>query len=673
MTTPARVLSLVLCLVLLAPARAQEAPERWTPELSMRFKSIPDVALSPDGRLVAYVVREAVMDGEQSEYRSHVWVVSADGRLNVQYTRGDKSCTDPAFSPDGQYLAFTSDRSGKNQVWVMRVDGGEAEQVTDAETGVAAYRWSPDGTRIAYTARDPETEAEKTAKKEKRYVEVVDRDFKYNHLYVVPLAKDADGERPARRLTAGTFHVTSFDWSPDGRTLVFAHQPDPTINTGFVERDLATVPADSGAVTPLVTWAGVDDTPRFSPDGAWVAFVSDGGRPERVGLGDLYVVPAGGGEPRRLADTPDRNATLLGWSADGTELFATEAVRTTRQVLAVPVDGSPTRQLTTFDGVVGSVAFDRATAWMAYTFEDLDTPEEVYLGPVGGVERTRLTSVNAALPRPPMGRTELLTWTAPDGLKIDGLLTYPVGYEPGRAYPLILQIHGGPAGVFSQRFTGAPGIYMTQVFAQAGYAVLRPNPRGSTGYGKDFRYANVRDWGFGDYEDLMAGVDTVLAMGVAHPDSLAVMGWSYGGYMTSYVVTRTDRFKAASMGAGLPNLISMVTTTDIPDYLVAHMGAEFWEDYATYEKHSAIYHIANVTTPTQVLHGAEDRRVPTAQGQEFYVALKRRGVPTEFVLYPRTPHGPREPKLLMDVTPRILAWFDRHLGRHGAAEAAGTR
>ncbi|RMF56472.1 MAG: S9 family peptidase, partial [Bacteroidetes bacterium] len=153
MTTPARVLSLVLCLVLLAPARAQEAPERWTPELSMRFKSIPDVALSPDGRLVAYVVREAVMDGEQSEYRSHVWVVSADGRLNVQYTRGDKSCTDPAFSPDGQYLAFTSDRSGKNQVWVMRVDGGEAEQVTDAETGVAAYRWSPDGTRIAYTAR----------------------------------------------------------------------------------------------------------------------------------------------------------------------------------------------------------------------------------------------------------------------------------------------------------------------------------------------------------------------------------------------------------------------------------------------------------------------------------------------------------------------------------------
>jgi dipeptidyl aminopeptidase/acylaminoacyl peptidase len=300
---------------------------------------------------------------------------------------------------------------------------------------------------------------------------------------------------------------------------------------------------------------------------------------------------------------------------------------------------------------------------MAFVYQTPDTPPDVHVAPVDNFAMTKLTDLHAGVPRPPMGRTERLTWSLNDGLEIEGLLTYPVGYQAGQRVPVVLQIHGGPAGVFSGSFTGGPGIYMTQVFAEQGYAVLRPNPRGSSGYGKDFRYANFQDWGYGDYEDVMAGVDKVIAMGVGHEDSLAVMGWSYGGYLTSFLVTRTDRFKAASMGAGLPNLISMVSTTDIPDYLAAHMGGEFWDDYETYEKHSAIYRIKNVTTPTQVIHGARDLRVPFTQGQEFYVALDRLGVPTEMIVYPRTPHGPREPKLLMDVTPRILAWFERHLQR----------
>lgn len=204
--------------------------------------------------------------------------------------------------------------------------------------------------------------------------------------------------------------------------------------------------------------------------------------------------------------------------------------------------------------------------------------------------------------------------------------------------------------------------------SQEGFALLRPNPRGSIGYGKEFRYAVVKDWGYGDLDDIMSGVDHVIDLGIAHPDSLLLMGWSYGGYMTAFAVTRTHRFKAVSMGAGISNLLSMMTTHDIPDFMSAHMGGgEYWDDYELWEKHSAIYGIANVTTPTQVLHGEHDNPVPKTQGLEFYNALKRRGVPAEMVLYPRSGHGPTEPRLLVDVNVRILDWFNRHLGRAPAS------
>lgn len=674
-----RIVAFPLALTLAAslPVAAQEPPppsdagDRWTPALSMRFLAIQQTATSPSGDAVAYVLREPVMEEEKSEYLSHVWVASSDGSRNVQFTRGEESATSPAFSPDGMRLAFTSSRSGENQVWVIRLDGGEAGRITNAETGVSSFRWSPDGSRIAYTMADPDTEEEKAAKKEKRDVILVDQRFKYDHLYVVPLDAAANGERDAQRITEGPFHVTGFDWSPDGRSIVFAHQADPRINTARLSGDLSVVSAEGGAVVPLVDGPGVEGDPFYSPDGRWVAFRSTGERTEPIGLGDVYVVPAAGGPPRRLAETPDRNPDIVGWSEDGREVLVVEPVRTSRHVIAVPVDGGVTRQVTKGDGVVGAVSLGRDGETLAFTFETPDSPPEVFVSQVRQGDRARLTDLHATVPRPPMGRTELLSWTSADGTPVEGLLTYPVDFREGRRYPLILNVHGGPAGVYTRSFTGSPGIYMLQYFAQEGYAVLRANPRGSTGYGKDFRFANYMDWGYGDFEDLIAGVDHVIEMGVAHPDSLLLMGWSYGGYMTSFAVTRTDRFRAASMGAGLPNLVSMVTTTDIQDYLVGHMGGEFWEDYATYEKHSAIYRIGNVKTPTQVIHGAEDLRVPFTQGQEFYRALSRLGVLTEMIVYPRTPHGPREPKFLMDVSERILTWFERHLGRRAPAADGG--
>lgn len=659
-------LALTLTLALLLPygAGAQEGSLVWTPEKSMELRQLAGTAVSPDGARVAYVVRVPVMEGEKSEYLSHVWLVNADGSGARQFTQGDKSASSPAFSPDGRWLAFSSSRNGKGQVWVIPVDGGEARAVTNAESGTGSFAWSPDGRRIAYLMADPETEEEKARKKEKRDPIYVDQDFKYAHLYAVPF--DPTGSEPgeAVRLTEGSFHVTSFDWSPDGARIAFSHQADPRLDEGARGSDISLVPTDgSKAVRTLVTLGGTDGEPTWSPDGRWVAFTSSGDEPQRVGLADVYVVAAEGGAPRRLADSHDRSGGIVGWARDGSAVLLGESLGTTRHVTALPVDGSPLRQLTTGDGVLGSPALATQADLMAFTWQDADTPADVYVSPRSRWAPRKLTSLNDDVELPALGRTEVLSWRSQDGrFEIEGLLTYPVGYDPARKYPLILNVHGGPAGVFSQSYTGNPSIYNIQYFAQEGYAVLRPNPRGSTGYGKDFRFANVRDWGYGDMDDLMAGVDRAIEMGVAHPDSLLLMGWSYGGYMTSFAVTRTDRFKAASMGAGLPNLVSMTTTTDIGEYLVAHMGGvEFWDDYEGYEKHSAIYRIANVTTPTQVIHGERDLRVPFTQGQEFYRALGRRGVPTEMIVLPRTPHGPQEPKLLMEVSPIIMKWFDKHL------------
>lgn len=655
-------------LLLLTDGYTQEAEENgWTPELHMKYLRIYDTEISPNGKWIAYVIRKPVMEGEKSEYLSHIWLVSSDGEKNVQYTYGDESCSNPSFSPCGKYLTFTSSRSGKNQIWIMRVAGGEAKKLTDSESGVSSYKWSPDGSRIAYLMRDPETEEEKTREKEKRDVILVDKNFKYNHLYMGYLK---GGEIDSvQRLTSGEFTISSFDWSPDGQTLVFAHQPDPRLNTRFMKMDISAVPADSGAVTPLVDRPGVDSNPLCSPDGKWIAFTSHGGQPEPIGLQDVYIIPAKGGDPEKLANTHDRSASLIQWSQNSKHIYYSEFVKTNRHVLGLPRNGNPPFAVSQGKGVVGSSSINCKENLITFVYENVTTPAEIYISSIDRFKMQKLTDIHKDVPKPEMGKTELIEWNSKaDGKVIEGLLTYPVNYTKGKACPLILQIHGGPAGVFTRSFTGSPGIYMVQYFTQNGYAVLRPNPRGSTGYGKEFRYANYQDWGYGDYEDCMSGVDKVIEMGVGHPDSLCVMGWSYGGYMTSWVVTQTDRFKAASMGAGLPNLISMVTTTDIQDYMVAHMGGEFWEDYKEYERHSAIYYIENVSTPTQIIHGQQDFRVPFTQGQEFYRALNRLGVETEMVVYPRTPHGPREPKFLMDVSPRIKKWFEKHLNRSESEE-----
>ena len=635
----------------------------WAPELSIQLKKISDLNISDKSNKISFVVREALIEGEKSEYLSQIWVANTDGSDLVQFTYDKKSNTHPRFSPDGKYLAFISKRSEKPQIWIMNIAGGGPWQFTHEKQGAGAFHWSPNGKTIAFLMKDPETDEEEKNKKEKRDVILVDKNFKYGHIYTKKFNLKSDTSK-AERITNGNYDITNFDWNPNGKNIAFSHRPEPTFNSGFVSGDISMVNLSNKKVKSLVTWEGVDSSPSFSPDGKLIAFTSNGGNREVIGLNDIFVIKTNGGKPRKLSETPNRGRVgIINWSTDSRHVYIRDLDRTQSQLYKIGVQDKSIDALFDAEGFVSSIAISNDETKIIYVKQTVDKPSEVFSGLLRQIKTKRITDFNISLDLPAVTKTEILQWESKDGLEIEGLLTYPANYNKRKKYPLALIIHGGPAGSFPQTFTGNPGIYVVQYFTSKGYAVLRPNPRGSTGYGKDFRYANFKDWGFGDYEDIMSGVDKVIEMGVADQKRLAVMGWSYGGYMTSFVVTRTDRFKAASMGAGLPNLISMTSTTDISNYLVAHMGDEFWNDYKTYEKHSAIYRIKNVVTPTQILHGENDLRVPFTQGQEFYGALKRKGVSTEMVVYPRTPHGPREPKLLMDVSPRILTWLDKYINR----------
>jgi len=650
-------LTLVFLLSFLNESIAQTVVESWTTEAMVNMPVAGSPALSPDGSMIAYTVRETKMDTEESSFLTHIWVATADGSKNRQFTRGDVSATNPQFTPDGKSLSFISTRDGDRQVYTIYLDGGEAKQITKAKNGVNSFLWSPDGSKIVYTMTDPKSEDRQRREREKIDVMIVDTDFQFSRLYVHTIES---GESKA--LYSDSIHTDSFNWSPDGSTIVFAHQPTPKINDRY-EMNISTVPADSGAVTLLVLREGTDSDPIYTPDGNYVVFSSHGGRLEGIGIQDLFIVSSQGGEPRPLAHTYDRNVSITGFDADG-NLLISERRNTVSALYQVPLDGGEPVLITPENGIYNQFAVNSLGDRVAFTFEDSETPRDVHYSDLAGFSPQQVSDLFTDYILPEFGKTELLTWTSNDGLEIEGLLTYPVGYQEGDQVPLILMVHGGPAGVYSQTWTGSGGIYAIQFFAERGYALLRPNPRGSTGYGKEFRYANFQDWGYGDYEDLMSGVDLVLEMGVAHPDSLVEMGWSYGGYMTSWIVTQTDRFKAVSMGAGLSNLVSMVGTTDIPGYLTAHMGGPYWDgNMESYERHSAVYFMDNVVTPTQIIHGSNDLRVPLGQGQEFYWALQEKGVDSEMILYPRTGHGPTEPKLIADVSNQILRWFNHHLNR----------
>jgi dipeptidyl aminopeptidase/acylaminoacyl peptidase len=648
----------VLVILFVSAASAQT----WTPEMQLKVKAVGQPRVSPDGSRVLYTVNEAVMAPDKSEFVTQIWVANVATKQSMQLTFGEKSSTNPKWSPDGKWIAFTSNRKdNKNQLYRLSMDGGEAEPLTEVKSAVGNFEWSPDGRHIAFTMTDAKTEEEEKNDKGKNDFRWVDENLKMARLYVVPVQKDANGKRDPRKLTTGNYQVGAFDWAPDSSRIAFSHSKSANAND-WPTADASIVDVASGNVTVLANTAAAEDSPMYSPDGKSIALVVSDNPPRWAQSGTIQIFPANGGQAKSLMASYDGQPGIAGWSADSKRIYFTEAKGTGTQLYVVDVAANRIDEIKTTPAVLGGMNLNKTGTIFGFTRQTSDTPADAYISSVTEFTPVQITRVNAGGQMPAVGKTEVIRWKSKDGKEIEGLLTYPVNYQAGQRVPLILNIHGGPAGVFVQTFVGSRGVYPLATFSSRGYAILRPNPRGSSGYGVEFRRANTKDWGFGDYQDLMTGVDRVIEMGVADPDRLGVMGWSYGGFMTSWVVTQTNRFKAASAGAPVTNLMSFNGTADIPAFIPDYFGGQFWEVLDVYQKHSPIFNVKSVTTPTMIQHGEADVRVPISQGYEFYNALKVKGVPTRMIVLPRQPHGPNEPKMQLAAMDANLEWFEKYIG-----------
>jgi dipeptidyl aminopeptidase/acylaminoacyl peptidase len=655
---------LLFALFAAAAVTAAHAPDAWNTALSLRYQMVGGTMPSPDGALVVYTQTRHVLEEERSEQVTQIYLAKADGSAQRQLTRGEKSSTAPAFSPDGRYVYFKSGRSGHPNIWRIAVDGGEAQPVTEWEGEIGAFALSPDGKWLAFAGRKKSPDDE-TRKKQKRDFQVLDENPKNHRIWLVEAAPTGAKTDAPKPLTDSTRHVTEMSWSPDSASIVLEHQPTPSPDV-WVGSDVAEVVIAKGSVNSLAASPASESQPRCSPDGRYIALVVTPERARWPGDARLAILSRKDRSVRQLPLTPDQRPNLLGWDPSSSRLYFAEMKNTRAALYAMPLDGPPEllyepRQGTFFAGYGPNASLNLTGAFWAFVRESSHEAAEAFVAKLPRGTPVRVSRANLDLPKPPLGDTTAIRWKAKDGQEIEGLLTYPVGYRKGQKCPLILNIHGGPSNYFSETFLGKASIYPLAIFAQRGFAILRPNPRGSGGYGKTFRFANVSDWGGKDYEDIMAGVDHLIATGIADPDRMAVMGWSYGGFMTSWIITQTHRFRAAVVGAAVTNLWSFTGTADIPGFLPDYFEGEPWEVFESYRKHSPMSHVRGVKTPSLILHGADDDRVPISQGYELYNALKRQGAEVKMVVYPRTPHSPQEPKFIEDIMQRHLDWVEKHV------------
>lgn len=618
------------------------------------LRRVGSPVISPDGSLVAYTVRET--NWEDDAYETEIWIGDPAKGTRKQLTRARKSSVQPAWSPDGRWLAFVSDRSDKRQIYRINPNGGEAEVLTDAEEGVNGFAWSPDGKTIAFTSTEPKPEALKD--RDKKYGEyvVVDADHRMAHLHVIDVSS-----RTSRRLTDGPFVVGAFSWSPDGARIAFDHRinSDPS-NGGTANISIVTV-AD-GRVQPVVTMEGPDSNPMWSPDGSRLAFHTTMSDPRFYYANSMIaVVPAAGGTPQPLTRSFDEDASLVAWGKPG--IFFAAPSRTWSYLHSLsPETGAVTRHAPAerWNGSSFTLSADHSKT--AFVGSDPGSYPEIYAARVATMAARRVSDEGGQVSGWNAPAREVITWSSQDGASIEGVLHRPATLEPGRRYPLLVVIHGGPTGVSRPVPFASAMAYPIEVFVARGALVLEPNYRGSAGYGAKFRALNVRNLGVGDAWDVISGIDHLVAKGLADRDRVGAMGWSQGGYISAFLTTHDSaRFRALSVGAGISNWMTYYVNTDIHPFTRQYLRATPWDDPAIYAKTSPMTYIKQAKAPTLIQHGELDQRVPIPNAYELYQGLQDVGVTAKLVVFKGFGHGLNKPKANRAAMEQNLDWFSKYV------------
>lgn len=662
-----RTISLFAVLLFALPAYAQTR-RTMTPEDVVGLNRASDAQISPDSRRVAFVVTS--WEREADRFNADLWLVD-EQRQVVRLTSHAKRDEHPRWSPDARRIAFLTDRiEGGAQIWASNPQGpygSEPEPLVAHKTAIQAFEWSPDGRFIAFLAEEARD------KPKTKPPVVADEDHRYAHLWLYEVAT-----KQIRQLTRGPRHVTAFNWNHLGSQIVLTARNSPllldnlTTEVYVVSTALQAAPHDVAAWKPITKGNGAESVPRFSPDGRWISYLAHADGDVSAGPDRLHLTSAANGTTRVLAKDFDGYITNYRWVFDSQRVIFTAGLGVNTQIYTMPVADFPGAQtpqaLTRSDGVNSGFSTTPDGMNIAFVHENPRLASEVALLAARIMVPIFLTQLNSPIEQLALGQVEAIKWKSNDGTEIEGLLVYPVGYQTGRRYPLLTYIHGGPEGAYSKSFNASWSAF-PQIYAGAGYAVFMPNFRGSSNYGAKFAQSNAKLVGKVDYEDILSGIDDLIKRGIADEGKLAVAGWSYGGYMSGWIIGHTNRFKCAAYGAGLSNAVSYWGTADIVYQRERLHGGLPWDARKLYDEQSPLTHLTNAKTPTLIFHGEKDERVPLGQSQESYRTLKRLGVPVQLVVYPDQGHGLLVPSYQLDKIKRELAWVEKYvMGRSLASK-----
>ncbi|MFQ5789176.1 MAG: prolyl oligopeptidase family serine peptidase [Acidobacteriota bacterium] len=638
-------------------------------------------AMAPDGLRVVFV--RSALNWEENKRESRLFMVPTEGGEPFAFTAGPED-RDPRWSPDGHYIAFLrpdealhgekggkDEEEKKSQIWIISASGGEAFQLTHLLQGVRQFVWAPTSDAVVLAADDPKTEEERKRLKDGEDAIYVfegphgqTKRGSWSNIWVVGLS-----DRKPRQVTREKMRVLDLDVSPDGEEVVLIYRRENARNNDHLA-EVGLARLDDGKVERLTENKTPESKARFRPGGRQVSFLAPDESRWELRQPKLFLLDLETREQRLLLHGFEGYIRDYRWPADGARVLLLAGVRTNQSIFELQVSGERRGEVAPLAGAPGTaaeVSFSRDGSRAALVWSDALQPPDLYASRVPAVSPAkRLTDLNPTLRERRLARFQLITWKGKDGLPIEGLLYLPPDQGADEPLPLILHIHGGPAGVYQNAWSGD-----RHIFAGLGYASLCPNVRGSSAYGDAFLRANVNDIGGGDYEDLMNGVDRLIADGIADPDKLGVRGWSYGGILGGWVITQTDRFKAASLGAMVSDWSSEYGQGFNYDVRLWYIGGDPWSNPAGYRYRSPLTHVQNVSTPTLLLHGEEDITDTIEQSMNFFNALWEKGVPTRFVRFPREPHGLREPRHERTRLVEEIAWMQKYVCRVEWSEPRG--